>query len=56
VLISKETINFCDFIGPGRCQIELRHNTHDVFLSRETGDTNMAIEMTLSWMKGHGYA
>ena len=32
-------------------EIELNDNGHDVFLSYDAADTDMAIDMVLTWMK-----
>jgi len=54
-LEAEETLSRIDAIGPSRCEIELRHNAHDVFLSEEKSDVKMALEMTKSWMKANGF-
>ena len=51
VLKSPETLSRADWIGPGRWEIELNDNGHDVFLSYDEADTNMAIDMCLAWLK-----
>jgi hypothetical protein len=55
-LSAKETLNRIDFVGPARCELELRHNAHDVFLSTEKSDVDMAVDMVHDWMDAHGYA
>jgi hypothetical protein len=39
-----------DTISPSRCEIEMRHNSHDIFLSDDMEDNNMAMEMIKIWM------
>ena len=51
VLKAPETLGRADWIGPGRWEIELNDNGHDVFLSYDVADTDMAIDMCLAWMK-----
>lgn len=46
-----ETLSRADWIGPGRWEIELNDNGHDVFLSYDKSDADMAIDMCLAWMK-----
>mmetsp|Transcript_63351 Transcript_63351/g.187207 ORF Transcript_63351/g.187207 Transcript_63351/m.187207 type:complete len:164 (+) Transcript_63351:83-574(+) len=55
VLRCEETTSRADWIGPGRCEIELKHNGHDIFLSDDARDTNMAIEMVGVWMRTQGF-
>jgi hypothetical protein len=40
-----------DWIGPSRWELEMNDNGHDVFLSPDVSDTNMAIDMVAAWMK-----
>jgi len=56
VLKAEETLSRADWIGPARWEIELNDNGHDVFLSYDPSDTDMAIEMCLSWMKNRRFA
>ena len=51
VLKAPETLSRADWIGPGRWEIELNDNGHDVFLSFDMSDVNMALDMCLAWMK-----
>ena len=46
-----ETLDRADWIGPARSEIELNDNGHDVFLSSDKDDTDMAIDMVAAWMK-----
>jgi len=50
-----ETLKLVDIVGPSRCEIELRHNAHDVFLSIDKENVTMAIEMTKIWMNSTGF-
>ena len=54
-LTAAETLKRIDIIGPSRCEFELRHNAHDVFLSEEASDVDMALTLTTTWMKGNGF-
>lgn len=56
VLKAPETLSRADWIGPGRWEIELNDNGHDVFLSYDKSDTDMAIQMCLTWMKNRKFA
>jgi alpha-beta hydrolase superfamily lysophospholipase len=56
VLKAEETLNRTDWIGPSRWEIELNDNGHDVFLSYDANDTQMAIDMCLVWMKNRRFA
>lgn len=49
-LDAADTVERVDLIGPSRVEFELRHNAHDVFLSEELRQTNMAIDFVKSWM------
>lgn len=51
VLKAPETLSRADWIGPGRWEIELNDNGHDVFLSYDKEDTDMAVDMCVTWMK-----
>jgi hypothetical protein len=51
VLKASETLSRADWIGPGRWEIELKDNGHDVFLSSDPADTDMAMDMCIAWMK-----
>jgi len=51
VLKAPETLSRADWIGPGRWEIELNDNGHDVFLSNDAADTDIAIDMCLAWLK-----
>ena len=51
VLKASETLSRVDWIGPSRWEIELNDNGHDVFLSGDPNDTEMAIDMVQVWMK-----
>jgi len=51
VLKAPETLSRADWIGPTRWEVELNDNGHDVFLSQDESDTNMAIDMVATWMK-----
>jgi len=56
VLKAPETLSRADWIGPGRWEIELNDNGHDVFLSYDEADTDMAIDMCLTWMRNRRLA
>ena len=56
VLKSEETLSRTDWIGPSRWEIELNDNGHDVFLSYDAHDTEMALDMCLVWMKNRRFA
>lgn len=56
VLKAPETLSRADWIGPARWEIELNDNGHDVFLSYDAMDTDMAIQMCLTWMKNRRFA
>eukprot|EP00977_Amphora_coffeiformis_P005443 scaffold1162_cov170-Amphora_coffeaeformis.AAC.1 len=56
VLKAPETLSRADWIGPGRWEIELNDNGHDIFLSYDKSDTDMAIEMCRTWMKNRKLA
>ena len=56
VLKAPETLSRADHIGPGRWEIELNDNGHDIFLSYDKNDTDMAIAMCLTWMKNRKLA
>ena len=51
VLCAPETLSRADWIGPNRWEIELNHNAHDIFLSADKCDTDMAIELVEVWLK-----
>jgi alpha-beta hydrolase superfamily lysophospholipase len=51
VLKSSETLNRADWIGPARSEIELNDNGHNIFLSGDKNDTDMAIDMVKVWKK-----
>lgn len=51
VLKAHETLSRADWVGPGRWEVELNDNGHDVFLSSDKADTDMALDMCLAWMK-----
>ena len=55
VLKAPETLSRADWIGPGRWEIELNDNGHDVFLSYDPHDTSMAIDMCSAWLKHKGF-
>jgi alpha-beta hydrolase superfamily lysophospholipase len=56
VLVASETLSRADWIGPSRWEIELNDNGHDVFLSHDAADTEMAIDMALVWLKRMKFA
>jgi len=55
-LTAAETLKRIDIIGPGRCEFELRHNAHDVFLSEHKEDVDMALALIKAWMSNNGFA
>ena len=55
VLNEAETAMKIDMIGPMRCEFELCHNAHDVFLSIDESDLNMALDLTKAWMECNGF-
>jgi len=54
-LDSNDTMSQVDWIGPGRCEIELKDNAHDVFLSQEEKDNKMALDSVVNWMKAQQF-
>ena len=44
-----------DAIGTARTEVELRDNAHDVFLSNDKRDTDLAIDMITTWLKRYGF-
>jgi hypothetical protein len=50
-LKAEETLSRVDWIGPCRWEVELNDNAHDVFLSPDKADTDMAIAMVKTWMQ-----
>jgi len=55
VLDSKGTVSRADWIGPARTEVELNDATHDIFLSNDKDDTDMAVDMVKVWMKNKGF-
>jgi alpha-beta hydrolase superfamily lysophospholipase len=51
VLKSDETLTRADWIGPSRTEMELNDNGHDVFLSGDHHDSEIAIELVAVWLK-----
>jgi alpha-beta hydrolase superfamily lysophospholipase len=51
VLKSPETLSRADWIGPARTEMELNDNGHDVFLSGDYHDSQMAIDLVAVWLK-----
>ncbi|KAG7348161.1 hypothetical protein IV203_016866 [Nitzschia inconspicua] len=51
VLVAHETLSRADWIGPSRWEIELNDNGHDVFLSHDVADTELAMDLTACWLK-----
>lgn len=51
VLKVPETLSRADWIGPSRWEVELNDNGHDVFLSHDVSDNNMALDMVAAWLK-----
>lgn len=56
VLVAHETLSRADWIGPSRWEIELNDNGHDVFLSHDVADTEMAMDLTVCWLKRMKFA
>jgi hypothetical protein len=56
ILVANETLSRADWIGPSRWEIELNDNGHDVFLSQDAADTDMAIDLALVWLKRMKFA
>jgi len=54
-LTASETMTRIDDIGPARCEFELRHNSHDVFLSEQKSDVDMAVNLVKVWMESNGF-
>jgi len=54
-LTASETLTSIDIIGPNRCEVELAHNAHDVTLSNEEADVNMAIQICSTWMDRNNF-
>ena len=44
-----------DALGNARTEIELRDNAHDIFLSLDERDTNLAVDFIKVWMDSHGF-
>ena len=44
-----------DDIGPARCEFELRHNSHDVFLSEQKSDVDMVVNLVKVWMESNDF-
>ena len=42
--------NMIDAVGTARTEIELRDNSHDIFLSPDERDTNLAVDFIKAWM------
>lgn len=55
ILQASETLTRIDTVGPDRCEIELVHNAHDIFLSEEESDVHMALQMSKTWMDKHNF-
>lgn len=53
-LESSETLTKIDAIGPNRSEVELHHNAHDIFLSAERSDVQLAFSMVEAWMVSEG--
>lgn len=53
---SQESLTRIDSVGIDRTEIELSHNAHDVFLSVDEKDVNLAYKMALNWMQCKGFA
>ena len=47
--------NMIDAVGTARTEIELRDNAHDIFLSPDERDTNMAVDLIKQWMGRYGF-
>ena len=54
-LDERDTVRVIDSVSPARCELELRHNAHDVFLSTEMENVTMAINMVKVWMDANGF-
>jgi alpha-beta hydrolase superfamily lysophospholipase len=55
VLKAPETLTRADWIGSNRCEVELDNNGHDVFLSQDKDDVDMAVDMVAAWMKNQKF-
>lgn len=55
VIDENDTITKIDYVGASRVEIELRHNSHDVFLSTEEPNVNMAINFVNVWMNSNEF-
>jgi alpha-beta hydrolase superfamily lysophospholipase len=55
VLKSDETLTRADWIGPCRTEMELNDNGHDVFLSGDHHDSEMAIELVAVWLQNKNF-
>ena len=51
VLVAHETLSRADWIGPSRWEIELNDNGHDIFLSHDVADTDLAMDLVACWLK-----
>ncbi len=56
ILDVKETLDYADWIGPTRWEVELNDNAHDVFLSQDACDNYLAVDMVAAWMKNRGFS
>lgn len=55
VLKASETLTRADWLGSNRCEVELDNNGHDVFLSQDKDDVEMALDMVAAWMKNQKF-
>ena len=55
IVDERDTVRVIDSVSPARCELELRHNAHDVFLSTEMENVTMAINMVKVWMDANGF-
>ena len=55
VLKSAKTISCTNWIGPWCTEVALNDNGQDVFLSQDTTDTALALEMCKSWDEIHTF-
>ena len=45
-----------DAVGVNRTEIELSHNSHDVFLSSDADDVDLAVGIVVNWMSTNKFA
>jgi len=54
-LTASETLEKIDTFGPNRYEMELHYNSHDIFLSEDKIDVDLAVNLTKVWMESKGF-